>query len=1368
MLKTFNLQDVQTQAVSWCWYPYIPAAKITIVQGDPGEGKTTMVLSVAAAITTGTALPNGSSTEPANVIFQTAEDGYADTIRPRLEMFGANLARVHVIDEDEQPLTLTDVRIEEAIIRFDAKLLVLDPLQAYLGGRNMNSANGVRPMMKALGAVAERTGCAIVIIGHLNKSGSKAQYRGLGSTDIPAAARSVLTVGRIDEHTRAFVQTKSNLAPAGKPQAFKLDPTAGFMWLGDIAITAEELLSGMQDNRPESQLEKAMRLIRAILQDGAELAEVVVSSVEAEGVSYETTKRAKKALSVRSFKRGERWYWELPTGNDDPDDGLDDGQEGQAVQDGQQVHSDASTSETVNQMNALTPLNHMDMSASADLSPVSGMTEETPATEPMQVLIGRAASNPNPPIVTVSGKYDVILADPPWAYSGYPQAKNRKPEAHYPTLPIEDIKAMSIPAEDNSVLYLWATAPLLPEALDVMKAWGFTYKSQMIWDKDVIGMGYWSRGQHELLLIGTKGKFSPPIPELRETSVYCEKRTKHSKKPDYFNAMLEKQHPDGKFLELFARRQYSDKWTVWGNEVTSSPTVVTEPVSVLLEQPTGRVAIIDADLADRGTPTFPNLVCEKYSSYCIQRGCTVELKLDYENLETYDIVFISKVFTKTPVPADVLTLPNVKYGGTGFYDDKAPPLPYDIEHTKPDYNLYADWVKSMLIITDEKTGKPKYNKKDFQYYTDYSIGYLSRGCIRKCGFCVNRNKHSSDDHASVHEFLDESRPKICLLDDNFFACKSWRQRIEEVKATGKKFVFKQGLDIRLFTDEHIHEIMTWSKYINAFYFAFDSIANKDLIEKKLKRIYELYPNCTVKFISYVLCGYDRSDVYDADFWLQDIVDTFERIYILAKYAAYPYIMRYDKTYDNPYTGLYSVIASWCNQLRPFRKIAFATYAQRKGMSKKNFEKYGLDFERYLAEGGKKGATWRYIDDFSADYPEVADKFFHLRPESVMEFGFGKPHFNDVATKDVVRLGRQQTLRAASVNNKDEFYTQLSDIELELAHYTTHFVGKHVYCNCDNPYESNFVRYFVENFERLGLAKLTATCFFDDETQYNNFGDETVMCTPSKVVFTGISDAVDFETTLQNAEVTELQGDGDFRSPECLAILEEADIVVTNPPFSLFKQFTELMDSFDKQYIVIGNTNALIFNNVFDMFKAGKLSTGYTNFNKGMYFRVPDDYAVFTKEVDGVKYAQVVASCWYTNLAQFRKQKFLELTQSYDPQLYPTYHNYNAINVDKVKDIPYDYDGFMGVPITFLSQFNPNQFELYGILCGTQYSDIQPTREYENAFQVNADGVSKRKFNLNINPLLYVSDKPTGTHYTADGVDGYLVSKYARVQIKRKL
>jgi len=315
-LNLFSMQDVKAEKVKFLWEPYIAEGKITIVQGDPSGGKTNLMLAVAAALTKGEILPgNNHVSAPANIIFQTAEDGLNDTIKPRLEKLGADCSRVYVIDETKQELSLTDDRIEQAIVKMDAKLLILDPLQAYLSnGANMNSTNGVRPLMKSLSNVAERTGCAIVIIGHLNKGSGKSQYRGLGSIDIYAAARSVLTVGKIEinnQQIRAVVHGKSNIAPPGSSLAFELDPINGFSWIGECDITLDELLSGRVFEKDESRLSQAMAFIKAELSAGEVAAAEMVQLATKNGIPKMTLDRAKQTLCVKSVKRDNKWYWTL-------------------------------------------------------------------------------------------------------------------------------------------------------------------------------------------------------------------------------------------------------------------------------------------------------------------------------------------------------------------------------------------------------------------------------------------------------------------------------------------------------------------------------------------------------------------------------------------------------------------------------------------------------------------------------------------------------------------------------------------------------------------------------------------------------------------------------------------------------------------------------------------------------------------------------------------------------------------------------------------------------------------------------------------------------------------------------------------------
>ena len=377
-----------------------------------------------------------------------------------------------------------------------------------------------------------------------------------------------------------------------------------------------------------------------------------------------------------------------------------------------------------------------------------------------------------------------------------------------------------------------------------------------------------------------------------------------------------------------------------------------------------RVAIIDADLIGRKKHRFPNLACMKLSSYHKSLGDSVALLTSYDDLD-YDKLYLSKVFTDTEVPAHVLAMENLTYGGTGFYYDKAPDLLPEIEHAFPDYHLYDGWVTAQL------EGGAK--RKDYVYYLDYSIGFLTRGCFRKCEFCVNKKYDRCIAHSPLHEFLDPDRPKICFLDDNFFACPQWESLIEEVQATGKRFQFKQGLDERLLTDKKIHAIMSWN-YDQDLIFAFDDIADREVIENKLARIRELYPESKRHLKFYVLCGYDRNGRWDDAFFIQDIADTFDRIDILRKYHALPYIMRYETAYSSRFHGVYSTLAGWCNQPSIFNKFTYREYCMCKGMGAK-YSTYKRDFESYLLDGGKKGAAWRYMESFESEAKEIADRYY---------------------------------------------------------------------------------------------------------------------------------------------------------------------------------------------------------------------------------------------------------------------------------------------------------------------------------------------------------------------------------------------------------
>ena len=316
-VEIIRMSEVDTQTVAWLWKPYIPFGKVTIVQGNPGEGKTTFALRLAAACTTGGTLPGMNPLPPFQVIYQTAEDGLGDTVKPRLIEAAADLERVLVIDEAKQELTLSDERIEKAIVQTGARLIILDPIQAYMGEKaDMNRANEVRPIFRRLADVAERTGCAVILIGHLNKAaGGQSAYRGLGSIDFRAAARSVLLIGRVkrEPNIRVIVHDKSSLAPEGKPMAFCLDPETGFEWVGEYDITADELLSGAGGNTA-TKTEQAETLILDLLADENEMTSEEVMKAAAEvGISERTLKTARRNLETRIEvkRRGNQWYYRL-------------------------------------------------------------------------------------------------------------------------------------------------------------------------------------------------------------------------------------------------------------------------------------------------------------------------------------------------------------------------------------------------------------------------------------------------------------------------------------------------------------------------------------------------------------------------------------------------------------------------------------------------------------------------------------------------------------------------------------------------------------------------------------------------------------------------------------------------------------------------------------------------------------------------------------------------------------------------------------------------------------------------------------------------------------------------------------------------
>lgn len=311
--------------------------------------------------------------------------------------------------------------------------------------------------------------------------------------------------------------------------------------------------------------------------------------------------------------------------------------------------------------------------------------------------------------------------------------------------------------------------------------------------------------------------------------------------------------------------------------------------------------------------------------------------------------------------------------------------------------------------------------------------------------------------------------------------------------------------------------------------------------------------------------------------------------------------------------------------------------------------------------------------------------------------------------------KNENLSAAKNAKKDEFYTQLVDIENELRHYKEHFKDKIVFCNCDDPYESNFVKYFAMNFNALGLKKLIATCYTTSPVMYTQltfFGEEEVISVaysgkkPYVIEISevtdengyGAVDLTDFELILKKNKPKILKGDGDFRSAECIEYLKEADIVVTNPPFSLFREYVAQLMEYEKKFIIIGNQNAITYKEVFPLIKENRLWLGFKCGD--MAFTVPESYEAretrFWVDESGQKWRSFGNICWYTNLDHSKRHEDLILYKSYSEEEYPSYDNYNAIEVSKVSEIPCDYYGIMGVPITFLDKYNPEQFEIIGL------------------------------------------------------------------------
>jgi hypothetical protein len=383
--------------------------------------------------------------------------------------------------------------------------------------------------------------------------------------------------------------------------------------------------------------------------------------------------------------------------------------------------------------------------------------------------------------------------------------------------------------------------------------------------------------------------------------------------------------------------------------------------------------------------------------------------------------------------------------------------------------------------------------------------------------------------------------------------------------------------------------------------------------------------------------------------------------------------------------------------------------------------------------------------------------------------------------------RHEDLHKANRNKKDEFYTTYDVIQAELNYYTDKFKDKTVLCNCDNPLESNFCKFFLTNFNFLNLKRLICTSYsgspvigkqmslFDENDQPVNDQHGYVMDINHVPIANGrgITEQ-DIDRLLhQKNVVKKLKGNGDFRSVECINYLKQADIVVTNEPFSLFREYIQQLIDYNKKFLIIGNINAIKYKKTFPLFLNNQVWLGASIHSGDREFKVPDDYPLkaANSRVDetGNKYIRVKGVRWITNLKYKQRHEGIPLYKKYNPAEYPKYDNYDAIEVSKTADIPMDYPGVMGVPITFIDKYNPDQFELLGMTSGRREFSKKawPTKRYINAIQHKSNGKEVNGININTSAALRVDDPKGHTFYTADNLEGKVVMLYTRFLIRNK-
>lgn len=416
-----------------------------------------------------------------------------------------------------------------------------------------------------------------------------------------------------------------------------------------------------------------------------------------------------------------------------------------------------------------------------------------------------------------------------------------------------------------------------------------------------------------------------------------------------------------------------------------------------------KIGLIDADLMDNGT-RHPNLVLMKLAGYYKDNGNEVTLIYnDYEEVKNYDKVFISKVFSFTNIPKWVTELDYVEIGGTGFFPDGGANLEPEIEHHMPYYDLYKDYVDEQLALGKSRTR--------FADYLDYSIGFTTRGCFRKCSFCVNKKYNKVHRHSPVAEFLDEKRPFVYLWDDNILAFENWEEVLDDIEATGKQFQFRQGIDLRLMTDKKAKRFND-AKYHGDFIFAFDHIQDRDLIIEKVQ-LWRRYSSKICKM--YVISGYESQDA-------EDIRIVFERIKILMKYGSLPYIMRFEDYKKSKYRGMYVQLARWCNQPNFFKK--------------KSFREFCIANQEYHSNKETNCAAYQAMLDFEKDFPEIAAEYFDLKFEEenmyTFQYGFGRRYANKHLCNTCIKKNISwESIKDSAVNDKEIlklYFTKQIDLQ----------------------------------------------------------------------------------------------------------------------------------------------------------------------------------------------------------------------------------------------------------------------------------------------------------------------------------------------------